>query len=49
MMSEDEVRQWYIMEKDRVSSIANPVQRRLESQVLWTLMTVLELDVGKEK
>jgi len=41
MMSEDTIRDWRDKEKDRVKAIVNPRQKRLESQTLYLLNTIL--------
>jgi hypothetical protein len=46
MMSEDAIRQWRDIEKDRVKDIANPVQRKKECGVLWVLDAVLQEDAS---
>ena len=42
MMSEESIRQWRDIERDRVKAIANADQWRKECVILNTLNTVLE-------
>ena len=44
MLSESEVREWRDKEKERLSAIVNPVQRRKQEMLLSVLNAILRED-----